>query len=426
MKFIKIYFSIFVLLLASMLTPSYAQFRMEVSGVGLSQLPIAVTSFRSEDQSPQKISEIVKADLERTGQFLLANTSGLLADESSRPDFSVWRQKNTDALASGSISRLSDGRYDVRVRLWDTVKGQDLGGKSFIVVAADMRLAAHQVSDFIYEKLTGEKGVFATRISYVTKNAGRHSLWVADSDGQGAAVLLSSQEPIISPSWSPKGNQLVYVSFELRKPVVFTQMVQISQRKAVANFKGSNSAPAWSPDGRNIVVTLSRDGGSQLYLIDSEGRGDARRLTQSNGIDTEAVYSANGQSIYFVSDRGGSPQIYRMPASGGNAERVTFNGSYNISPAPSPDGRFLAYISKIGASYKLHVLDLSSGAVSAITNTWSDERPSFSPNSKLILFASKQDGREVLMTTTVDGKVKTKLASPGGDIREPSWGPKIY
>ena len=414
------------MLFASMLTPAYAQFRMEVSGVGLSQLPIAVTNFRSEDQSPQKISEIVRADLERTGQFLLANTSGQVADESSRPDFSVWRQKNTDALASGSISRLSDGRYDVRVRLWDTVKGQDLGGKSFIVVAADMRLAAHQVADFIYEKLTGEKGVFATRISYVTKNAGRHSLWVADSDGQGAAVLLSSQEPIISPSWSPKGNQLVYVSFESRKPVVFTQMVQISQRKAVANFKGSNSAPAWSPDGRNIAVTLSRDGGSQLYVIDSEGRGDARRLTQSNGIDTEAAYSANGQSIYFVSDRGGSPQIYRMPANGGNAERVTFNGSYNISPAPSPDGRFLAYISKIGASYKLHVLDLTSGAVSAITNTWSDERPSFSPNSKLILFASKQDGREVLMTTTVDGKVKTKLASPGGDIREPSWGPKIY
>lgn len=426
MKFIKIYLSIIVLWLASTLTPAYAQFRMEVSGVGLSQLPIAITNFRSEDQSPQKISEIVKADLERTGQFLLANTSGLVADEATRPDFSVWRQKNTDALASGSISRLSDGRYDVRVRLWDTVKGQDLGGKSFIVVAADMRLAAHQVSDFIYEKLTGEKGVFATRISYVTKNAGRHSLWVADSDGQGAAVLLSSQEPIISPSWSPKGNQLVYVSFESRKPVVFTQMVQISQRKAVANFKGSNSAPAWSPDGQNIAVTLSRDGGSQIYVIDSEGRGDARRLTQSNGIDTEAVYSANGQSIYFVSDRGGSPQIYRMSANGGNAERVTFNGSYNISPAPSPDGRFLAYISKIGASYKLHVLDLSSGAVSAITNTWSDERPSFSPNSKLILFASKQDGREVLMTTTVDGKVKTKLASPGGDIREPSWGPKIY
>ncbi len=425
MKFIQFCFSLLVVLLASVPGLSHSQFRMEVSGVGLSQLPIAITSFRSEEQSPQKISEIVKADLERTGQFLMSNTLGAQADESTRPDFSVWRQKNTDALASGSVTRLPDGRFDVRVRLWDTVKGQDLGGKSFIVVAADMRLAAHQVADFIYEKLTGEKGVFASRIAYVTKNAGRHSLWVADSDGQGAAVLLSSQEPIISPSWSPKGNQLVYVSFESRKPVVFTQMVQISQRKAVANFKGSNSAPAWSPDGRNIAVTLSRDGNSQIYLVDADGRGDARRLTQSNGIDTEAVFSANGQFIYFVSDRGGSPQIYRMPANGGNAERITFNGSYNISPAPSPDGRYLAYISKVGSSYKLHVLDLSSGSTAAITNTWSDERPSFSPNSKLILFASKQDGREVLMTSTVDGKVKTKLASPGGDIREPSWGPKV-
>jgi TolB protein len=401
---------------------SHAQFRVEVPGVGLTPVPIAIAPLRGEEVVPQKISAIVQADLERSGQFKVLPT-GKVIDETERPDVGALRQKGADGVLTGSISRLSDGRYDVRIRLWDVVRNQDLGAMSYLVVAADLRLASHQISDLIYLKLTGDKGVFSTRIAYVTKsNTGRYNLWVVDSDGENAQSALASPEPIISPSWAPNGTQLAYVSFEARKPVVYVHDVASGKRRLLANFKGSNSAPSWSPDGRTVAVTLSRDGGSQLFLLDSQG-GEPRRLTQSVAIDTETVFSPDGTAIYFVSDRGGSPQIYRMPAMGGPANRVTFTGNYNISPALSPDGRWMAYISRAGNAYKLHVMDLASGNASAITDTTADERPSFAPNSRLIVFATRQEGREALMTTTLDGRIKARLAGQGGDIREPNWGP---
>lgn len=401
--------------------PTWAQFRVEVSGVGLTQVPIAFAPLRGEETSPQKISTIVQADLERSGQFR-GVSAGVVVDETQRPDISAMRQKGADALLTGSISRMADGRWDVRVRLWDVVRGQDLGAMSYVVPTGDLRLASHKISDFIYEKLTGDKGVFSTRIAYVTKAGSRFNLWVADSDGENAQSALASPEPIISPSWSPTGGQLAYVSFESRKPVVYVHDVSTGKRRVVANFRGSNSAPSWSPDGRNLAVTLSRDGGSQLFVIDANG-GEPRRLTQSAAIDTEPVFSPDGTAIYFVSDRGGAPQIYRMPASGGPANRVTFNGTYNISPSLSPDGRWLTYISRIGGAFKLHVMDIASGNVAAITDTSRDERPSFAPNSRLIVYATQQDGREALMTTTLDGRIKARLSGQGGDLREPNWGP---
>lgn len=402
--------------------PALAQFRVEVSGVGLTQLPIAVAPFRGEAQAPQKIAAIVQADLERSGQFRGVDASGAQMDESTRPDVALWRKRTADSLVTGSVTRLADGRYDVRFRLWDVVRAQDLGGQSYPVTQADLRLAAHRIADFIYEKLTGDKGVFSTRIAYVTKASNRYNLWVADSDGENAQSALASPEPIISPSWAPNGNQLAYVSFESRKPVVYVHNVSGGQRRLVANFRGSNSAPAWAPDGRTLAVTLSRDGGSQLYTIDANG-GEPRRLTQSTGIDTEPCYSPDGRTIYFVSDRGGAPQIYRMPSAGGNPDRVTFTGGYNISPSISPDGRWLAYISRIGGAFKLQVMELASSTVTSITETAADENPSFAPNSKLIVYATQQQGREALMTTTLDGKIKARLAGQGGDIREPDWGP---
>ena len=402
--------------------PALAQFRVEVTGVGLTQLPIALAPFRGEAQSPQRISAIVQADLERSGQFRSIDAAGAALDEVSRPDMAQWRQKSADSLVSGSITRLADGRYDIRFRLWDVVRAQDLGGQSFVVSQGDLRLVAHRIADFVYEKLTGERGVFSTRIAYVTKAGGRYSLWVADADGENAQAALSSPEPIISPAWAPNGTQLAYVSFESRKPVVYVHDVASGRRRLIANFRGSNSAPAWSPDGRQLAVTLTRDGSSQLYTIDANG-GEPRRLMQSSGIDTEPVFSGDGRTIYFVSDRGGAPQIYKVAASGGNAERVTFSGSYNISPSVSPDGRWLAYISRVGGAFKLHVMDLGTGAVSAITDTTADENPSFAPNSRLIVYATQQQGREALMTTTLDGKIKARLAGQGGDIREPDWGP---
>ncbi|MBL0418914.1 Tol-Pal system protein TolB [Ramlibacter sp. AW1] len=402
--------------------PALAQFRVEVTGVGLTQLPIAIAPFRGEDAAPQRISAIVRADLERSGRFRPVATGAGTLDETSRPDLAPLRQGGADALVTGSATRLADGRWDIRFRLWDVVRGQDFGGESYAVVAGDLRLAAHRISDFIYEKLTGERGVFSTRIAYVTRGGNRYNLWVADADGENAQSALTSPEPIISPAWSANGTQLAYVSFESRKPVVYVHEVASGRRRLLANFRGSNSAPAWSPDGRMLAVTLSREGGSQLYTIDAGG-GEPRRLLQSAGIDTEPAFSPDGKSIYFVSDRGGSPQIYRTPAGGGGVERVTFTGSYNISPALSPDGRWLAYISRVGNGYKLHAMELATGTVTAITDTTSDESPSFAPNSRLVVYATRQGGRDALMTTTIDGKIKARLAGQEGDIREPDWGP---
>jgi TolB protein len=400
-----------------------AQFRVEVSGVGLTQIPVAVASFRGDDAAPQKIGSIVRADLERSGQFRIVEAGNAPIDELARPDVSLWRQNGADALVTGSISRLADGRFDIRFRLWDVVKGQDLGWKSYVATPGELRLVAHRVADFVYEKLTGDVGVFSTRIAYVTKAGQSYSLWVADADGENAQSALNSPEPIISPSWSPNGAQLAYVSFESRKPVIFVHDVASGKRRLVANFKGSNSAPAWSPDGKTLAATLSRDGGSQLFLIDAAGGGEPRRLAQSSSIDTEPTFTADGKTIYFVSDRGGSPQIYRMPVSGGNAERVTFAGTYNISPSLSPDRKWLVYISRVSGAFKLHVMDLASGTSNAISDTSADENPSFSPNSRLIIYATQQQGREALMTSTIDGKIKARLAGQNGDIREPDWGP---
>ncbi len=403
-----------------------AQFRVEVTGVGLVQYPVAVAAFRGEDGVPQRISAIIAADLERSGQIKLMDASnpGAGLDEAARPDLAVWRQRAADALVVGSVTRLADGRFDVRFRLWDVVKAADQGGQSYAVVASDLRLAAHRAADYIYEKLTGEPGVFSTRLAYITRVGQRHTLWVADADGENAQSALASPEPIISPAWSPSGLQLAYVSFESRKPVVYVHEVANGRRRMVANFRGSNSAPAWSPDGRTLALTLSRDGGSQLFLMDAAG-GEPRRLQQSSGIDTEPAFAPGGRSVYFVSDRGGAPQIYRVAVTGGQAERVTFQGGYNISPAISPDGRWLAYISRNGNSYRLHVMDLNAGTVTALTDTTADESPSFAPNSRLLVYATQIQGREALMTTTVDGRIKARLGGQSGDLREPDWGPYL-
>jgi len=410
------------LLLAVFSLPSSAQFRVEVSGVGLTQVPITVAPFKGQASAIAKVSEIVQADLERSGQFrAVAATPGVL-DELSLPDLSVFRRAGSDAVVSGSVSTLADGRVDVRFRLWDVVKGQDLGGQSFAVNAADARLAAHRVADYVYEKLTGDKGAFSTRIAYVTKSGPRYQLWVADADGENAQSALASPEPIISPAWSPDGNQLAYVSFESRKPVIYVHNVGTGKRRLIANFKGSNSAPAWAPDGKTLAVTLSRDGGSQLFLLSATG-GEPRRLIQSNSIDTEPVFSPDGRSIYFVSDRGGSPQIYKVGVNGQGVERVTFTGAYNISPSISQDGRWMAYISRTGGAFRLHLLDIESGSVRVLSETTADESPSFAPNSKMVVYATQSQGREALMTTTLDGKVKARLNGQNGDIREPHWGP---
>ena len=401
-----------------------AQFRVEISGVGATQVPVALLKLRDEEKAPLSISAIARADLERSGLFKMIDGAGVVADENSRPAFPEWRSRAADALVAGSVSRLADGRYDVRYRAWDVVKGSDLGGKATPpTVKEDLRAVAHEMSDFIYQLLTGERGVFSTRIAYVSKAANRYTLWVADADGENAQVAVGGPEPIISPAWSPNGRELAYVSFEARKAVVYVQDVVTGKRRVIANYKGSNSAPAWSPDGSQLVVTLTRDGLSQLYSVNRSG-GDLRRLTTSSGIDTEAAWSADGKSVFFVSDRGGGPQIYRIAAGGGNAERVTFAGNYNISPALSPDGRFMAYVSRSnGSSFRITLMELATGTITTLTDTNDDESPGFAPNSRLIIYATRAGGRDVLMTTTLDGSIKARLGAPQADVREPTWGP---
>ncbi len=390
--------------------------------MGATQVPVAVATFRDEGKASVALSQVLRADLDRSGLIRTLAADGV-ADERAAVDFNTWRGKGADALVAGSVSRLADGRFDVRYKLWDSVKGQELLGLSKVVLAPDLRLAAHRVADEIQEKLTGERGVNATRIAYVLRTGKRFALHITDADGEGGQIALNSPEPIISPAWSPDGQQLAYVSFETQKAAVWVQSVATGERRMVASFKGSNSAPAWSPDSKQLALTLSKDGVAQLYTMAVSG-GTPQRLTSSNAIDTEPVYSPDGRFIYFVSDRGGGPQIYRIGAAGGNGvERVSFAGSYNISPAISPDGKQLSYISRQGSAYRLMIQDLDGGTPRALTDSQDDESPSFAPNGRLIVYASRQQGSDVLMTTTLDGKIKTRLLSSGADMREPAWGP---
>jgi TolB protein len=402
------------------LTPAFAQFRVQISGVGATQIPIVLGRFRDEDKQPQVISAIVRADLERCGLFKIVD-GPTPVDETGTPDYNALRARGADAVVAGSATRLADGRIDVRYRLWDVVKGADQGGQSEPVVPVDLRLAAHHVSDQIYQKLTGERGVFSTRIAYVTKAPGRYTLRVTDADGENIQSALISPEPIISPAWSPDGRELAYVTFAQRKATVVVQNIPQKSQRVIANFRGSNSAPSFSPDGQRMAVTLSKDGGSHIFLTDRNG-GSPVRLSEGPGIDTEAKWAPDGKTIYFTSDRGGGPQIYRKTIDGGDAQRVTFDGAYNISPALSPDGKLLAYITRQGG-FKVMVMDLGSGAVRGVSDTSDDESPSFAPNSRFLIYATRSEGRDVLMTTTVDGKFKSRLLDSGLDIREPVWGP---
>jgi TolB protein len=324
----------------------------------------------------------------------------------------------------GSVAARPDGRFEVRFRLYDVVKQTALGGVAYTLTKAQVRATAHRISDYVYEKLTGEKGVFSTRIAYVVKRGTRFELQIADADGAGEETALASFEPIISPAWSPDGKRLAYVSFENKKPVVYVHSLLDGKRHVAANFKGSNSAPAWSPDGSRLAVALSRDGGSQLFIVNADGSG-LRRLSNSAGIDTEPVFSPDGQTIYFTSDRGGSPQIYRMPSGGGDAQRVTFEGSYNVSPRISRDGKSLAYIARNGGKFQVALLDLASRQALTLTDSDKDESPSFAPNGRMILLATVIGGRGVLSAVSSDGRVKQRLSIAAGDVREPAWGPFI-
>jgi len=420
----QIFHKILLVLSLMAATLAQAQLSIEITGAGANRIPVAIANFTGDAAAAQVVTSTVRADLERSGLFKLVDPGGATLDENAQINFGDWKGRGADALAAGSLARGGDGRMEARFRLYDTQKQVALGGAVFVTGNDQLRAAGHRIADYIYEKLTGEKGVFSTRIAYVVKTGGQFRLHIADADGQGAATALSSSEPIISPVWSPDGSKLAYVSFEKKKPVIYVHSLASGQRQVVANFKGSNSAPAWSPDGRRLAIVLSKDGNSQIYLVNADGTG-VQRLTQSAGIDTEPRYSADGGTIYFTSDRGGSPQIYRMGANGGDAQRVTFDGSYNVSPRPSADGKSLAFITRRDGRFQLAVMDLASKQVQVLTDSHKDESPSFAPNSRMILIATEIGGRGVLSAVSSDGRIKQRLSISAGDVREPAWGPFI-
>jgi TolB protein len=401
-----------------------AQMRIDVSGVGATQLPIAIASFATDGRVPQDVAAVVRSDLSRSGAFRVIDPQQTLSD-TAPVDYAGLRNRGADTLVTGSIARLADGRFDIRYRLYDAVKQTAISGESLVAPEPDLRLAGHRIADAIFEKLTGEKGIFSTRIAFITKQGPRYRLNIADWDGENVQSPLVSPEPIISPSWSPDGSRIAYVSFEARKPVVYVHTLANGQRTAVANFKGSNSAPAWSPDGRTLAVALTLNGLSQIYLINAADGANARRLTTSNAIDTEPVFSPDGRTLYFTSDRGGSPQVYRMPVAGGDASRVTFSSSYNVSPRISPDGRTLAFLTRRDGKFFVGLKNLAGGNESVLTDGGQEESPSFAPNGRWVMYATQQGGRDSLMASSIDGRVKQRLSSSLGDIREPAWGPFV-
>jgi TolB protein len=404
-----------------------AQLSIEITGAGATRTPIAIVAFTGEDKVGTSLTAIVRADLERSGLFRGLEVPPLTPhpNENSPVSFGEWRSRLADALVVGSVAQNADGRSEVRFRVYDIVKQAPLGAIAYLFTKDNARAAAHRIADFVYEKLTGEKGVFSTQIAYVVKRGNTYELQIADADGERAQYLLRSNEPIISPVWSPDGRRIAYVSFESKKPIVYVHHLSENKRQVVASFKGSNSAPAWSPDGKTIAVVLSVEGGSQLYLINADGSGPRRRISNSPSIDTEPRYSTDGKWIYFTSDRGGSPQIYRTAATGGEPQRVTFKGSYNVSPRPSPDGRVLAYVTRDAGKFQVALLDLSNQQVQVITDSDRDESPSFAPNGRMILLATVRGGRGVLSAVSSDGRIRQNLPYSGGDVREPAWGPFI-
>ena len=401
-----------------------AQLTIDVTTSSGRQVPIAIASFALEANAPQNITPLIAANLARSGMFRIVGTTGVsnLPTEPSQVNFVDWSGRGTEALVIGGIKPLADGHFEVVFRLFDVAKQNQIATTSYTVAASQLRATAHKISDEIYEKLIGEKGVFSTQIAYVLKTGRSYELQVADADGFNPQTVLKSLESIRSPKWSPDGKKLAYVSFETRKSTVIVQDLTTSQRRTVANFRGDNYAPNWSPDSSKLVVALSKDAVSQIYVIPATG-GEATRITESNGIDTNATFNGDGSQIIFVSDRSGGPQLYSVPATGGTVKRLTFEGNYNVNPRMSPDGKFVAYVNREGGSLRIATLELATGVRNILTDGPLDDSPSFSPNGRTILYESKAGGRGTLGAVSADGRFKLKLSSQAGDVREPAWGP---
>ena len=421
------------LLVFACVTASAQTLRIDVQGVA-QPTPVAIVPFGWEGgdaaDMPLDVVKVIRDDLLRSGRFAPVDESKMLQKptDGADVDFQDWSFVGVEAVVVGKVIQTGANAYTLQFQLFDVFGRRQLVGYRMPASRGTMRSAAHRVADMIYEKLTGIKGVFGTKVAYVTakrEGEGRlFSLIVSDQDGFNEHTIMESADPIMSPAWSPDSRQLAYVSFEGNQSSIFVQTLRTGNRFKVSSKPGINGAPSFSPDGRKLVVTLGGvDGNLDIYVLDVNSR-RTTRLTTHRAIDTEGTWSPDGDYIYFTSDRSGGPQIYRVGANGGTPERVTFEGSYNARPRLSPDGKRLAMVHNDRGNYRIAVMSIDRKDLLVLSTGRQDESPSFAPNSDILIYATRQGRNGVLETVSADGLIRQKLAArAGGDVREPVWSP---
>ncbi|ESS72674.1 protein TolB [Methyloglobulus morosus KoM1] len=400
-----------------------AELTIDITESADNGIPVAIVPFASSG-TPVDISAVINADLARSGYFKMLAEQYMQSRPSSASavNFPEWQALNQNYLVVGQVGGGAGGQYSVQFQLLDVLKSGQLLGYQMNSSAADLRRTAHQISDMIFEKLTGKKGAFSGRIAYVTNNNQQSQLQIADTDGFNPQTIATSQEPLMSPSWSPDKSRIAYVSFERKTAAIYVQILATGERKRVAEFPGINGSPTWSPDGTKLALTLSKDGSPDIYTLNLN-TGALNKLTKSYSIDTEPVWSPDGSNIVFTSDRGGKPQLYMVSSSGSGEKRITFSGDYNARASFSPDGKSIAMVHGNGGDYRIGVMDVGSRSINVITSGPADESPSFAPNGAMVIYAAKKGGTAYLSAVSLDGKMQQRLGFSNGGVREPAWSP---